>query len=151
MSRRNGSKQKSFRFTCSEIVKQNGNTIFSFFRHGSSHSSLPPGVCLIVFFQIKQATMSLKEQHERSSEENSRLQQQIKEANEEYRRRLWKYVQDIAVSCDTCWNLNLLWGAILVEDSQSRQPALNFGLCSAVKIFHWDKRFIVFFGSFDRN
>jgi len=46
--------------------------------------------------------MSLKEQHERSSEENSRLQQQIKEANEEYRRRLWKYVQDIAVSCDTC-------------------------------------------------
>lgn len=42
--------------------------------------------------------LTLKEQHERSSEDVSRLQQQVKEANEDYRRRLWRYVQDIAVS-----------------------------------------------------
>ncbi|XP_076813157.1 uncharacterized protein LOC143459772 [Clavelina lepadiformis] len=40
--------------------------------------------------------ISSKEDQEKLSEENSRLQQQIKEANEDYRKRLWKYVQDIA-------------------------------------------------------
>nr|CAB3228707.1 coiled-coil domain-containing protein 78-like [Phallusia mammillata] len=40
--------------------------------------------------------LALKERQEKSSEDVTRLQQQLKEANEDYRRRLWRYVQDIA-------------------------------------------------------
>lgn len=39
----------------------------------------------------------MKEDYQRAVEENSQLQQQVKMTNEDYRRRLWKYVQDIAV------------------------------------------------------
>ena len=44
-----------------------------------------------------QVLLSSKEEQERVADENSRLQLQIKESGEEYRKRLWKYVQDIAV------------------------------------------------------
>lgn len=40
----------------------------------------------------------MKEMKENTAQENSKLQLEIKEINEEYRQRLWKYVQDIAVS-----------------------------------------------------
>jgi len=39
----------------------------------------------------------VKEEHKLFKEDNTRLQTELKEANEEYRRRLWRYVQDIAV------------------------------------------------------
>nr|XP_018668567.1 coiled-coil domain-containing protein 78-like [Ciona intestinalis] len=40
--------------------------------------------------------LAAKEMQERATDENNRLQLEIKETNEDYRKRLWKYVQDIA-------------------------------------------------------
>ena len=57
-----------------------------------------------------QIYVKMKEDYQRAVEENSHLQQQIKSTNEDYRRRLWKYVQDIAVCLLTliCKHLNII-------------------------------------------
>ena len=50
-----------------------------------------------IFHDHFKVYVKMKEDYQRAVEENSQLQQQVKVTNEDYRRRLWKYVQDIAV------------------------------------------------------
>lgn len=51
----------------------------------------------ISFFCLAQALTTAQDGYKRAKEENIQLQQQIKESNQDYRKRMWKYVQDIAV------------------------------------------------------